>query len=105
MPLTQMFRIDLRRSVVLLTVAATLVTLVIGFYASSQVQRQMLIDNTLEANRVYGAMLADITEQSLPAPGSSSASPRRSSRRVSTMTPTCSKSCGTCACKPTDTTR
>ncbi|OMG65741.1 sensor domain-containing diguanylate cyclase [Stutzerimonas balearica] len=64
MPLTRMFRIDLRRSVVLLTVAATLVTLVIGFYASSQVQRQMLIDNTLEANRVYAAKLADITEQS-----------------------------------------
>lgn len=63
MPFARMFRIDLGRSVVLLAVLATFAALAIGLYASFQVQRQMLIDSTLEANRVYATKLADITEE------------------------------------------
>jgi len=41
------------------------VTLANSFYASYSVQRQLLIDNTLEENRVYAAKLAASTEQFL----------------------------------------
>ncbi|WP_413529916.1 sensor domain-containing diguanylate cyclase [Rahnella inusitata] len=41
------------------------VTLANSFYASYSVQRQLLIDNTLEENRVYATKLAASTEQFL----------------------------------------
>lgn len=62
MPLTSLFRIDLRRLIVLLAILSGLVTLSISFYASYQVQRQSLMDNTLEANRAYAVKLASSTE-------------------------------------------
>lgn len=57
-----LFRVDLRRLIVLLAILSGLVTLSISFYASYQVQRASLIDNTLEANRAYAVKLAAGTE-------------------------------------------
>ena len=62
MPLIPLFRIDLRRLIVLLAVLSGLVTLSISFYVSYQVQRNSLINGTLEANRAYAAKLAAGTE-------------------------------------------
>ncbi len=55
-------RLDLRRLIILLAMLSGLVTLSIGFYASYKVQRESLIDSTLEANRAYAAKLANSTE-------------------------------------------
>jgi len=52
---------DLRRLILILAVMSALVTLGNGFFATYQVQRQLLIGDTLEANRVYAAKLADTT--------------------------------------------
>lgn len=60
-----LFRIDLRRLILILAVMSAFVTLANSFYASYSVQRQLLIDNTLEENRVYAAKLAASTEQFL----------------------------------------
>lgn len=49
---------DLRRLILMLAVMSALVTLVNGFFATYQVQRQLLIDNTLDANRLFAAKLA-----------------------------------------------
>ncbi|QGZ30631.1 sensor domain-containing diguanylate cyclase [Stutzerimonas stutzeri] len=62
MPFATLFRVDLRRLIVMLAILSGLVTLGISFYASYQVQRESLIDSTLEANRAYAAKLADGTE-------------------------------------------
>ncbi|KHN53347.1 sensor domain-containing diguanylate cyclase [Pectobacterium fontis] len=51
----------LRRLILFLAVASALVTLANSFYASYRVQRELLIDNTLEANRVYATKLAAMT--------------------------------------------
>ncbi|WCG82555.1 sensor domain-containing diguanylate cyclase [Pectobacterium sp. A5351] len=52
----------LRRLILLLAVASALVTLANSFYATYRVQRELLIDNTLEANRVYATKLAAMTD-------------------------------------------
>ncbi|WP_409311233.1 diguanylate cyclase [Pectobacterium sp. B1J-3] len=54
--------LGLRRLILLLAVMSALVTLANSFYASYRVQRQLLVDNTLEANRVYATKLASMTE-------------------------------------------
>ncbi|MCV9878370.1 sensor domain-containing diguanylate cyclase [Brenneria izbisi] len=51
----------LRRLIILLAIMSALVTLANSFYASYRVQRQLLVDNTLEANRVYATKLASLT--------------------------------------------
>lgn len=48
--------------IVALAVVSATVILVNGFYSSYVVQRQMLIEATLEANRTYAAKLADTTQ-------------------------------------------
>ena len=55
---SSLFRIDLRRLILILAVMSAFVTLANSFYASYRVQRQLLIDNTLEENRVYATKLA-----------------------------------------------
>lgn len=62
---SSLFRIDLRRLILILAVMSAFVTLANSFYASYRVQRQLLIDNTLEENRVYATKLAASTEQFL----------------------------------------
>lgn len=60
-------KIDLRRLILLVTLAAALLTLANTFHASYRVQRDLLIGQTLEANRVYATKLADSTEVLLAA--------------------------------------
>lgn len=60
-----LLRLDLRRLILLLAIASALLTLANIFHASYQVQRKLLIDTTLEANRVYAAKLADSAEHFL----------------------------------------
>ncbi|MNM75096.1 putative diguanylate cyclase YcdT [compost metagenome] len=62
MRFSPMFRVDLRRLILLLSITAALLTLINSFYVGYQVQRDLLIQQTLEANRVYAAKLAESTE-------------------------------------------
>lgn len=53
---------DLRTLITLLAVASIVITLANSLYASWRVQRDVLIENTLESNRVYATKLASTTE-------------------------------------------
>ncbi|WP_339473658.1 sensor domain-containing diguanylate cyclase [Pseudomonas fluorescens] len=53
------FRINLRRLILLLALLSAMTFQSNTFYASYGVQHQLLIDNTLESNRVYSKKLAD----------------------------------------------
>ncbi|ARP89647.1 GGDEF domain-containing protein [Bordetella genomosp. 9] len=57
-----MFRIDLRRLILWLCLCSVLLALGNSFYASYRVQREILLNNTLEGNRVYAAKLASTTD-------------------------------------------
>ncbi len=57
-----MFRIDLRRLILWLCLLSVLAALGNSFYASYQVQRDILLTNTLEGNRAYAAKLAETTD-------------------------------------------
>ncbi|MFM4857576.1 diguanylate cyclase [Aeromonas hydrophila] len=54
-------KIDLRRLILALAVVGVMATLSNSFYATYEAQRELLISNTLDANRVYAAKLADMT--------------------------------------------
>ncbi|MCW2477854.1 sensor domain-containing diguanylate cyclase [Candidatus Symbiopectobacterium sp. NZEC135] len=54
--------IGLRRLILLLAVMSALITLANSFYATYRVQRELLITNTLESNRVYASKLAAETQ-------------------------------------------
>ena len=54
---------DLRTLITLLAVASIVITLANALYAGWRVQRELLVNNTLEANRVYAAKLAATTSQ------------------------------------------
>lgn len=51
-------KIDLRRLILLLTIATALLTLANTFYAGYQAQRDLLMQQTLESNRSYALKLA-----------------------------------------------
>ncbi|WP_312241955.1 sensor domain-containing diguanylate cyclase [Pantoea sp.] len=53
---------DLRTLIALLAITSIAITLVNAIYATWRVQRMVLIDNTLEANRAYATKLAATTE-------------------------------------------
>ncbi|QBR48691.1 sensor domain-containing diguanylate cyclase [Erwinia sp. QL-Z3] len=53
---------DLRTLITLLAVASIVITLANSLYATWRVQREVLINNTLESNRVYATKLASTTE-------------------------------------------
>jgi len=55
-------RLDLRTLILVLCAFTALVMLCASYFASYRVQRQLLIDHALEANRVYASKLAAITE-------------------------------------------
>lgn len=65
MSLKTLFRLDLRRLILLLAFTTAAITLINGLNASYQVQRQLLIDQTLENNQVYASKLATSTENFL----------------------------------------
>lgn len=62
MPNTPLPRVKLRGLILGLAVCSVLITLGNSFYATYGVQRSLLINNTLEANRVYAAKLAEVTD-------------------------------------------
>ncbi|MGK3143291.1 sensor domain-containing diguanylate cyclase [Pantoea sp. C2G6] len=55
-------RTDLRNLIALLVIVSIVITLANTLYATWRVQRQVLIDTTLEANRAYAAKLASTSE-------------------------------------------
>lgn len=57
-----LFHIDLRRLILWMCFFFVALALANSFYAAYQVQRQVLVENTLEANRVYAQKLAHITD-------------------------------------------
>ncbi|MGU5594888.1 sensor domain-containing diguanylate cyclase [Aeromonas sp. XH] len=65
MPSHWLLRFDLHRLILALAVLGVLATFGNSFYAIHQAQRQLLIDSTLEANRVYAAKLAASTDAML----------------------------------------
>ena len=62
-----LLRFDLHRLILALAVLGVLATFGNSFYAIHQAQRQLLIDSTLEANRVYATKLAASAEAMLSA--------------------------------------
>lgn len=56
------FYVDLRLLIISLALASAIFAMVNGFHASYKVQRQQLIDNTLESNHAYATKLAASTE-------------------------------------------
>lgn len=57
-----MFRIDLRRLILWISLLSIFLVLAAGLHASYLVQRDLLLHNALESNRVYAAKLAATTE-------------------------------------------
>lgn len=53
---------DLRKLIALLVIVSIVITLANTLYATWRVQRQVLIESTLEANRAYAAKLASTSE-------------------------------------------
>ncbi|WP_298719285.1 sensor domain-containing diguanylate cyclase [uncultured Oceanisphaera sp.] len=62
MSLTSLPKLNLRSLILALAVFSVLITLGNSFYATYKVQHALLINNTLEANRVYAAKLAEMTD-------------------------------------------
>lgn len=60
-----MYRIDLRRVILMLCLGSVIAILVNGLFSSLMVQRAALIESTLEANRVYADKLAVATHVTL----------------------------------------
>jgi hypothetical protein len=58
-------KMDIRRLILLLTVASAFISLVNTFYAAYTVQRQQLIDENLNGNFVYATKLAKSTDDFL----------------------------------------
>ncbi len=65
MRLSSLFRLDLRGLILTFAMATALLTLANTFIASYLAQRDQLIGQTLEANRVYAVKLANSTESFL----------------------------------------
>lgn len=57
-----MFKLDLKRLILLLTLLSATLTFLNGFQASYRTLREQLMTQTLEANRVYAQKLADIAD-------------------------------------------
>ena len=60
-----MFRVDLRRLILALCLVAIVLTLGVSLFASYLTQRNILLDTTLQNNRVYARKLATLTEAML----------------------------------------
>jgi hypothetical protein len=54
MSITSLFRLNLRRLILLLAIPSALIMFLNSMYASYRVQRQMLMDNTLASNHACG---------------------------------------------------
>ncbi len=58
-------RIDLRRLILLLAMLSAMVMLANGFHAAYRVQRDLLVEGTLDANEAYAAKIAATTDNYL----------------------------------------
>lgn len=65
MSVSSLLQLNLRRLILILALFGVAVTLLNTFIASYQVQKQLLLDNTLEANRVYSSKLSANIERFL----------------------------------------
>ncbi len=65
MSTSSLFRLNLRRLILLLAIFGVVVTLLNVLLASYKVQKELLIENTLESNRVYSAKIATNIEDFL----------------------------------------
>lgn len=65
MRLKSLFRLDLLRLILALAVVSAVLTLINGVQATYRIQRDVLLQATLEANRSYAAKLAENTQQFL----------------------------------------
>lgn len=63
--LTKMPRINLRKLILSLTLFFVFLTFIIVQYANYHEQKKLLIENALEANRVYAEKLADFTDKTI----------------------------------------
>ncbi|MFS2158511.1 sensor domain-containing diguanylate cyclase [Pseudomonas sp. Pseusp122] len=61
------FRVDLRRLILLLSVIVAAATLSNTLYSTYRVQKEQLIESTIEANRVYASKLSDTIDDFLQA--------------------------------------
>ncbi len=55
-------KLNLRRLILLLCVFSVVITLLNSFYSIYRVQRELLIENTIESNRVYAEKMAEMTD-------------------------------------------
>lgn len=62
MPFRPLPRLNLRNLMLAMAIFSVVITLFNTFYATYEVQRTLLINNTLEANRAYAAKLAEVTD-------------------------------------------
>lgn len=60
-----MFKVDLRRLIVLLAFSTSFATLIYTLVGTYNAERDLLIENTLESNRAYASKLATSTDQFL----------------------------------------
>jgi diguanylate cyclase (GGDEF)-like protein len=67
LPKKKRLQFDLGNLILVLSALTALVMLINSFFASYRVQRELLIDNALEANHVYAAKLASSTDAFLQA--------------------------------------
>lgn len=67
MSITSLFRLNLRRLILLLAIPSALIMFLNSMYASYRVQRQMLMDNTLASNHAYATKLASSVSDFLDA--------------------------------------
>src|SRR5690606_34196112 len=54
--------LDLRRLILLLSICATLLVQAFLLFSGYQLQRRLLIEQTLETNRIYALKLAELTD-------------------------------------------
>ncbi len=55
-------KVNLRKLILVLCVFSVMVTLLNAFYSLYQVQRNIIINTTLESNRVYAKKMAEMTD-------------------------------------------
>ena len=55
-------KINLRKLILLLCVFSVVITLFNSFYSIYRVQRELIISNTIESNRVYAEKMAEMTD-------------------------------------------
>ncbi len=55
-------KINLRKLILLLCVFSVVITLLNSFYSIYRVQRELIISNTIESNRVYAEKMAEMTD-------------------------------------------